>query len=100
MEAEEVDPFDVEWEDRAPAYRVGVWSRPEPCGPMPAPLAWRSATYRLLGASDIRSVLEWADAHTPPGGQVTVAVETESGGRLGLVHLCGIDPTDPAHRTR
>lgn len=95
MEIHEVDPFDIEWEDRAPTYRVQVWSRPDARGAVPAPLAWRGTTYRLVGAADVAAVLNWAQAHTPPGGKATVAVEIERGGLLGVLRLCGIDPTDP-----
>lgn len=100
METHEVDPFDIEWEDRAPAYRVQVWSRPDPKGAVPFPLAWRGTTYRLEGAANVAAVLSWAQAHTPPGGKVTVAVESERDGLLGVVRLYGVDPTDPDQPAR
>ncbi|CAA9399614.1 MAG: hypothetical protein AVDCRST_MAG75-2044 [uncultured Propionibacteriaceae bacterium] len=44
MKTREVDPFDIEWEDRAPTYRVQISSRPDPEAAVPVPLAWRGTS--------------------------------------------------------
>lgn len=93
MLAQPVDPRDQRWEVPKPIYRVYFWERQ---APERAGSGWTSDEWRLED-TDIDEVLEWAQAKAA-SRRFVVYVEVTEGQSdgLGLVRLCGTDPTEPS----
>lgn len=93
-----VDPSDTQFMGHEPVYRVYLWGRPDPPpGVTPEQMGWWCDEYRVLGAPSVRAVLDWAEEHAGPVGPnstYTLYVETQDGGRPGLILLAGTDPTE------
>lgn len=83
MQAEGVDPRDIEWEREHPVYRVYFWGR------------GYSDEHRLLDAADVYEVLEWARRTAKSDETFTLYVEHHDGRAVGLLRLAGTDPTVP-----
>jgi hypothetical protein len=72
------DVYDDESWDVVAAYRVTLWEQParrpgidEPrvgWSPFPgAPMGWEAMTFELVGATDVREVIRWAEAALASG---------------------------------
>jgi hypothetical protein len=95
VHTESVDPRDAEWESRTPVYRVYFWHRQAPFRDISAEdMGWECDEYRLTGASDVHEVIAWAGERLPDGDRYELYLEQSDAGRLGIVRLAGIDPTD------
>jgi hypothetical protein len=84
MQAVPADPRDTSWETDSPAYRVTFWTTAPGSG-------WSSSEWRVTDA-DVPEVLAWAAAEAGDR-YMTVAVEADRDGRLGLIRLLGWEPT-------
>ena len=94
MRAEGVDPRDVEWEIDQPTYRVYFWGKGTAPNDVPSEeVGYYSDEHRVLDASDVREVIEWAERTAGPNETYTLYVEHEQDGGTGLIQLAGIDPT-------
>jgi hypothetical protein len=86
MKAARVDPRDVTREVDYPTYRVYFWTQGGSA----------SDEWRVTNAANVHEVLAWADGRVGDGRSYQVFVEatTEMEGQgLGLLRLCGADPT-------
>lgn len=91
------------WEVDQPTYRVFFWERG--FGPPDVPrenVGYGCQTYDVSEVTDVFEVIAWATANSGarkgviyPGADRTFAlyVVVTNGGRLGTVHLAGVDPT-------
>lgn len=72
------DVYDDESWEPAGAYRVTLWERPaSPPDAEPrragwsaapdAPMGWEEITFELVGAQDVREVIQWAEAALASG---------------------------------
>lgn len=89
MKVRGVDPRDSRWEDNDPTYRVYFWTRHEAPDSDPASAAWASDEYEITGATDVREVLEWADAD---GRDYVAYARNDDEEGPGLIRLVGQDP--------
>ena len=51
----------------AGGYRVGLWEQPERPDIDPEHLGWHEMTFDLIGAQDVREVIEWAERKLKAG---------------------------------
>lgn len=86
MKAVQIDPRDTTWEADFPAFRVYFWR-----GSMES--IWASDEWRITEA-DVSEVLDWA-ASNADGRYLTIWVEAEDRGQLGMIRLQGWEPTRP-----
>ena len=94
MEVRRVDPRDAEWEEDVPAYRVYFFTDPGP-----GLHGWASDEFEIVKASDVRSVIEWAENEAAGRTYIVYAlVAAPRPTSTGLLTLLGHDPnrrTDP-----
>ena len=96
LTAELIDPRDTAWEIDQPIYRVYFWSRrPAAPGMAAAQMGYAAEEYRILDATDMLEVLQWAQDTARPGQTFCLYVEHVCDGLLGLIRLAGVDPTEP-----
>ena len=89
MEVRSVDPGDSEREEYKPVYRVYFWERPAYPDVPPELTGYRSYEYEIVGAADVREVLEWADQNAGADRTFTVYAMLDR----CEIRLFGRDPT-------
>jgi hypothetical protein len=91
---EKIDPRDISWEVDQPAYRVYFWHQQvAPVGIPQEHMGYVCDENRLVGATDVREVLDWATSESRPDQTFTLYAEYSHDGERGLVRLVGTDPT-------
>jgi hypothetical protein len=96
MEVRRVDPRDAEWEEDFPAYRVYFFTDPGP-----GLHGWASDEFEIVKASDVRSVIEWAENEAAGRTYIVYAlVAAPRPTSTGLLTLLGHDPNRPADPRR
>ena len=107
MNVRPVDERTSTWEVDQPTYRVFFWERG--FGPPDVPrehVGYGCETYDVSEVADVFEVIAWATANSGagkgviyPGADRTFALYlvVTDGGRLGTVHLAGVDPTRARH---
>jgi hypothetical protein len=92
MDVHPVDPRDTERAEYTPVYRVYFWERASYPGVPPELTGYRSDEYEIVGAADVREVLEWADENAGPNRTFTVYAMLDR----CEIRLFGQDPTRPS----
>lgn len=94
MQIRPVDPRDISWQISRPTYRVFFWSaRSTPAPSDPELMSYDAEEFEVVGASDVREVLAWAEGKAGERRTYTLYVVVEHGDGWGAVQLAGIDPT-------
>ena len=81
MDAQPIDPRDIQIEWDATVYRVYFWSAD----------GGRCDEYELSGARDVREVVAWADANAA-GRVAEIFVRHDHPPQHGLIRLAGARP--------
>jgi hypothetical protein len=96
MNVRHCDPRDMKWRHEPLAYRVYFW---RPLGgtterPADIGIPYESDEFELTDARNVMEVIEWANADSAGRTYTLYAVSEDGvGGRRGMIHLAGVDPT-------
>ncbi|MGW8378501.1 hypothetical protein [Streptomyces sp. ODS28] len=82
MDARQVDPRYVRWEDGEPSYRVDFWDR----------AGAECDEWIIEGADDVGDVMRWAHEKAN-GREFVVYAQCQVDGEFGLLRLHGREPT-------
>lgn len=96
MEVRRVDPRDTEWEEDFPTYRVYFFTEPGP-----GLYGWTSDEFEIRQATDVRTVIEWADSQAAGRPYILYAlVRAPHPTGSGVLTLMGHDPNRPTDPRR